>query len=112
MRKHVSTQTAIKILATLLKKEASHGVKIQAILTEKDIRWGSLVFLVHTPWVSTKHLKKTEHTPKGFVSETYATILRSQGRYEEAIGVYKQLMLENPKKKRFFADQIDELQKK
>ena len=56
--------------------------------------------------------KRTEKTSKEFVSETYATILRSQGRYEEAIEVYKQLMLENPKKKRFFADQIDELLKK
>ena len=55
---------------------------------------------------------KKENTSKGFVSETYATILRSQGRYEEAIEVYKQLMLENPKKKRFFANQIDELLKK
>ena len=57
-------------------------------------------------------INRVENTPKEFVSETYATILRSQGRYEEAIEVYNQLMLENPKKKRFFADQIDELLKK
>ena len=55
---------------------------------------------------------RKESKPKEFVSETYATILRSQGRYEEAIEVYNQLIIENPKKKRFFADQIEELLKK
>ena len=75
---------------------------LEAVLRSEDIQ-----AIIHR-----SKIKKTEHTPKGFVSETYATILRSQGRYEEAIEVYKQLMLENPKKKRFFADQIDELLKK
>ena len=55
---------------------------------------------------------RKESKPKEFVSETYATILRSQGRYEEAISVYNQLIIENPKKKRFFADQIEEILKK
>ena len=55
---------------------------------------------------------RKEGNPKTFVSETYATILRSQGRFEEAIAVYNQLIIENPKKKRFFADQIEELLKK
>ena len=45
------------------------------------------------------------------VSETYASILRNQGKYNEAIAVYKELMIQNPKKKRFFALQIEELQK-
>ena len=75
---------------------------LEAVLRSEDIQ-----ALFHR-----SKIKKKENTPKGFVSETYATILRSQGRYEEAIEVYKQLMFENPKKKRFFADQIDELLKK
>ena len=75
---------------------------LEAVLRSEDIQ-----AIIHR-----SKIKKTENTPKGFVSETYATILRSQGRYEEAIEVYKQLMFENPKKKRFFADQIDELLKK
>ena len=75
---------------------------LEAVLRSEDIQ-----SIIHR-----SKIKKKENTPKGFVSETYATILRSQGRYEEAIEVYKQLMFENPKKKRFFADQIDELLKK
>ena len=35
-----------------------------------------------------------------------------KGKYNEAIAVYKELMIQNPKKKRFFALQIEELQKK
>ena len=75
---------------------------LEAVLRSEDIQ-----AIIHR-----SNTKKTENTSKGFVSETYATILRSQGRYEEAIEVYKQMMLENPKKTRFFADQIDELLKK
>ena len=75
---------------------------LEAVLRSEDIQ----------AIIQRSKIKKSENTPKGFVSETYATILRSQGRYEEAIKVYNQLMLANPKKKRFFADQIDELLKK
>ncbi|MBB00649.1 MAG: hypothetical protein CMN34_06935 [Saprospirales bacterium] len=75
---------------------------LEAVLRSEDIQ----------AIIQRSKIKKTENTTKEFVSETYATILRSQGRYEEAIQVYSQLMLENPKKKRFFADQIDELLKK
>ena len=54
---------------------------------------------------------KSNAVSDDLVSETYASILRSQGKYDEAISVYQKLIIQNPKKKRFFAIQIEELQK-
>ena len=54
---------------------------------------------------------KSNAVSDDLVSETYASILRGQGKYDEAISVYQKLIIQNPKKKRFFAIQIEELQK-
>jgi tetratricopeptide (TPR) repeat protein len=46
---------------------------------------------------------------KGIVTENFAKILATQGRYEKAIEVYEQLILKFPEKKAYFAEKIEEL---
>ncbi|MGI9543140.1 MAG: hypothetical protein ACR2MX_07770 [Cyclobacteriaceae bacterium] len=47
-----------------------------------------------------------------FVSENLATILIKQGKRKDAVGIYKKLMVKFPKKKGYFADQIESLNTK
>ena len=56
--------------------------------------------------------ERKEHKKKDFthaVSETYAKILVSQGKIQEAINVYKELSIKYPKKSSNFANQIEKL---
>lgn len=46
------------------------------------------------------------------ISENYAKILIRQGRHEQAIDVYNQLILKNPEKKFYFAAIIEEIKNK
>ena len=46
-----------------------------------------------------------------FLTETLAKIYIKQGRYAKAIEIIRKLSLKNPKKNRYFADQIRFLEK-
>ncbi|UXP31804.1 hypothetical protein N6H18_15765 [Reichenbachiella agarivorans] len=49
--------------------------------------------------------------PDNLVTENLATILTDQGKIERAIEIYEKLILKNPKKKAYFASQIEKLKK-
>ncbi|MCU0323764.1 MAG: hypothetical protein MUF45_00720 [Spirosomaceae bacterium] len=49
---------------------------------------------------------------KPLFTESYAKILVRQGRFDKAIEVYKHLIVKNPEKIAYFAQKIEELQKK
>lgn len=52
-----------------------------------------------------------EAFPDGLVTENLAAILSQQGKTQKAIDMYKKLILKNPKKKSYFASQIEKLKK-
>jgi len=56
--------------------------------------------------------KKSAEDKDALVTETLASIYADQMLYPKAIGVYKKLMLKFPEKSRYFASQIEELEKK
>jgi hypothetical protein len=65
-----------------------------------------------------KHIKpkpkeKSRETPHtgSIASETLAKLLAHQGYHDKAIAMYQQLSLDIPEKSRYFADQIQKLQK-
>ncbi|GAB5416271.1 MAG: hypothetical protein Crog4KO_11450 [Crocinitomicaceae bacterium] len=60
----------------------------------------------------TKKAKESLNESQLPVSETLAKVYAVQGNYPKAIAAYKELILAFPEKKSFFADQIEDLQKK
>jgi tetratricopeptide (TPR) repeat protein len=65
------------------------------------------------PNVEIEDLSERSTTLKGpLLTESYAKILSRQGRFDQAIEVYKKLLVKNPEKSTYFAEKIADLQKK
>ena len=68
------------------------------------------------PQLEEKEAQKPARKPKssnkqfGMVSETLAIIYAKQGQLEQAIEIYQQLILQEPKKSTYFVGQIEKLQ--
>lgn len=63
--------------------------------------------------VEVEDLSERSTTLNGpLVTESYAKILSRQGRFEQAIEVYKKLLVKNPEKSAYFAEKIADLEKK
>jgi len=78
-------------------------------------------FIVEEPHISTPSADKLDNENKAkkssedqdeMVTETLARIYIDQMLYHKAINTYKKLMLKFPEKSRYFADQIEQLERK
>jgi hypothetical protein len=56
--------------------------------------------------------KKSSEERESFVTETLAKIYSEQGLHDKAVAAYQKLILKFPEKTRYFADKIEQLQKK
>ncbi len=56
--------------------------------------------------------EKNKDFPSGIFTENMAKIFESQGKSENAIAIYEQLILKNPEKKSYFATRIKNLKNK
>jgi hypothetical protein len=78
-------------------------------------------FITEEPHITTPSVDKLDNENKAkrssedqdeFVSETLAKVYTDQMLYHKAINTYKKLMLKFPEKSRYFADQIEQLERK
>jgi len=63
-------------------------------------------------WITKTRQKKSAEDQDELVTETLARIYTDQMLYHKAINTYKKLVLKFPEKSRYFADQIEQLQRK
>jgi tetratricopeptide (TPR) repeat protein len=63
--------------------------------------------------VEVEDLSESSTTLNGpLATESYAKILSRQGRFQQAIEVYKKILVKNPEKSAYFAEKIADLEKK
>jgi hypothetical protein len=80
----------------IIEKFIKEQPKIQTPLADKEF---------HEEEIDKNSLLENED----FVSETLALVYEKQGYYTKAIKIYEKLILENPEKSSFFANQIEKL---
>lgn len=58
-------------------------------------------------WEQTKNLKVPDVKEPEIISDTMANIFITQGKFKEAVDVYKKLLVKNPSKASFYAEKIN-----
>ena len=84
--------------------ERKYGIKV-------DI-WRSTSEGILQRTLNENKAKKSAEDQDELVTETLARIYSDQMLYHKAISTYKKLMLKFPEKSRYFADQIEQLERK
>jgi len=104
------------------KEKLTQGTSPKKVVIEEQIELINK-FISTNPTIDARKIKednepnidlseKNKDFPTGVVTENMAKIFESQGKIENAISIYEQLILKNPEKKSYFATRIKNLKNK